>query len=326
MSNMKIGHMKNKNYLPPAVMAARSQRGAAPIVGIVIICALVLVAVVVAFLALANSKQSATLQQAPVEVKADDLLTTGKSNGELLIDQKIIKAGLDRDETQRKEAEKAMTDQANPVGEDVTTDTTVESARLSSLQTDYIDEVDRRLDLLDKTTKLTSGLEPSQKPNINKIINDEVTALTGLKAKAAAATSKESFIADRDALAAEYKNFIVAIVQTRLVVWANKQTALDEKVNVLGGKFQERINDASSSGNSTATAQTSLNSYQANKTQAKTQTAEALKAALAVKIGSYEANRAVMKTYFDKLSSSHGQVENALSTATTITQEIAAYK
>jgi len=111
-----------------------------------------------------------------------------------------------------------------------------------------------------------------------------------------------------------------------MLQWANDQKVLDEKVNVLGGKFQDRLNDASNQGNSTAQAQTALNSYQANKEDATQATVDGLKAVLAAKPDSYEANRAVLKTYYGKLAAAHNELDKALPTAKTIVLQIRSYK
>lgn len=301
-----------------------SQRGAAMIVGIVIVTMLVLGALVVGYLALTN-KPSTGLQAVPVEVSADDLLTEGITNGELVIDGRIIKAGLDRDEEQRSRAEAALNDEALNVGNAASSSTVVQEESLSSLQAQFIAEADRRLEVLDKAATQAQKLEPAQKPTVLKIIDDEETALTGLKAKAAAQTTMEALEADITALEAEYVNYGLAAAQTYLLLWANSQIVLDEKVNVFGGKLQERLNAASDAGTSIAQAQTLLNSYQTNKTRAKEATAEALKSTLAVKAGSYEANRAVLKTYYTKLANAHTEVKTALDTGQDVVKLIASF-
>ena len=149
----------------------RSQRGAALIIGIVIISLLVLGAVVFAYLTL-TQKPGPVLQQDPISIGADDKLSDGRSNNELVIDTKIVEAGIKRDEEQRKAAETVLADDTLPVGDGVTPATTVEAARLSQLQTEFIAETDRRLKLLDDHHPLANKLAVEQKPAILKQLGD----------------------------------------------------------------------------------------------------------------------------------------------------------
>jgi hypothetical protein len=301
------------------------QRGATMIVGIVLLVVIILLAIFFAYSAL-TAKSQPTLQVQAPKVTADDQLTSGKSNNELIIDTQIVQAGVNRDEDQRKAADSLLNDAAQAVGDGVTTSTNVEAERLSKMQTEYISEVDRRLGELQKASNKVDKLDPKQKPTVNKTIDDETTTLTGLKAKAAAETTKEAFLTDRDALDAEYVNYGLAIAQPSLLMWSNDQTKLDEKVNVLGGKFQERLDSASNNGNGTAAGQTLLNTYQSSKTLAKDGTPKAMQLILGVKPNSFQANRQVLKGYYSQLASVHNELDKATDTAKLLVKEIRTYK
>jgi hypothetical protein len=302
-----------------------SQRGAAMIVGVVIITVLLLAAIGFGYYTLTQNN-GPVLQVETPKVTADDLLSEGKSNNELVIDQMIIEAGLKRDEEQRTATRQTLEDETLPVGDGVTASTTVEAARLSQLQTEFIAETDRRIKNLTTALAISKNLTTDQKTQTQKVLNDEITALTGLKAKSAAETSKEAFLTDRDELDKEYTDYLMAVTQVRLLQWANSQTVLEEKINVLGGKFQERLNDASNSGEGIATAQTQLNGYQSDKTSAKASTAAALKAANELRPGTFNANKAVVKSYYDQLSGAHIGLDKAVSTSKAIILEIKTYK
>lgn len=295
------------------------------VVGVVIIVLLLLGAAGLAYVAL-TSKPGPVLQVETPKVTADDPLSKGKTNNELVIDRMIIEAGLKRDGEQAKAAGDALDDEPLPVGDGVTAATTVEATRLSQLQTEFIAETDRRLKNLNAAAGVANELTTEQKTQSQKVINDEITILTGLKAKSAAETSKEGFLADRDELDKEYTNYLMVMTQARLLRWANDQTVLAEKINVLGGKFQERLNDASNSGESIATAQTNLNSYQSDKTTAKDLTAKARKSTFEVKPSTFNANKAVLKGYYEQLNLAHTNLDRATTTAKTIIAEIKKYK
>lgn len=301
------------------------QRGAAAIVGIILIVILVLAAVVFAYFTI-TQKSGPTLRVETPQVTADDLLTEGKTNNELVIDRMIIEAGHKRDEEQSKAAKAVLGDEKLPVGDGVTASTTVEAARLSQLQTEFIAETDRRLQQLNEALSQADDLPVEQRTLSKKYVNDEITALTGLKAKSAAETSKEAFLTDRDELEKEYTNYLMAVVQVHLLLWANDQTVLGEKVNVLGGKFQERLNDASNSGNGIAAAQTLLNTYQSAKTTAKEATAKALKSVTEVKPGTFNANKAVLESYYNQLATAHAELGKSAEASKQIITHIKSYK
>jgi hypothetical protein len=297
----------------------------AMVVGVVIIVLLLLVAAGLAYVSLTN-KPGPVLQVETPKVTADDPLSKGKSNNELVIDRMILEAGLKRDDQQAKTASETLNDEPLPVGDGVTAATTVEAARLSQLQTEFIAETDRRLKNLNTAADIADELVTEQKTQSQKVINDEITILTGLKAKSAAETTKEAFLADRGELEKEYTNYLMVITQAQLLRWAGDQAILTEKVNILGGKFQERLNDASNSGESIAKAQTHLNSYQSDKTTAKDLTARALKSTLEVKPSTFNANKAVLKAYYEQLNLAHTNLDRAVTTTKAIILEIRKYE
>lgn len=295
------------------------------IVGIAVVVVLLLVASIFGYFAL-TQKSGPVLQAQLPEAKADDLLTAGRSNNELLIDSRIIDAGLERDNKQKETSEKTLADSRLPVGDGVTTSTTVEAERLSRLQTEYIAEADRRLVALEAAGKQVEDLQEGQKAALRKVIGDETTLLTGLKAKAAAETTIEAFLADRDLLDKQYVNYLLAISRPPMLLWANDQAVLLEKINVLGGKLQERLNEGSNSGNTTAAAQTMLNTYQTNKGTAKDSNQAAVKSLIAVKVDSYEANKAVLVNYNAQLVSANTQIKTSAQTGADIIKQIRAFK
>jgi hypothetical protein len=296
-------------------VSSKLQRGAAVLVGIICLAVLLLVGSIVAFLVLTQKEQPKITYQAP-PVSADDKLTAGKSDNELVLDGRIIKAGLDRDNDQRSAATNVLADQALAIG-DTTSDpaTSVEQSRLSSLQTTFISESDRRLKALSAAQQLLPKLSDDQRPSSNKQISDETTAITGLKAKAASETTLAGFADDKTSLDKEYGNYLLATAQVYLLVWANAQSTLEGKMNIFGGKFQERLNAINSQGVDTSTAQTYLNTLQAKKTTATDLTDGSLKLIAVVKPGDYTANRSVLITYQKRLSTAHDQLSTGLDAA-----------
>ncbi len=299
-----------------------NQRGSAALIGIICLVVLALVVIVGAFY-LASIKEQPTLTYTPPPVTADDKLSDGKSNNELLQDARIVNEGVKRDEVQRLATDAALSDQAQSIGDATDTSTTVEAKRLPTLQTAFISESDRRLKTLDDTLQLLPKLTTAQQPVVKKFITDESTAITGLKAKAASESTYEAFTADKAALDKEYGNYLLAVSQINLLVWANGQTALEEKVNVLGGKYQERLNTASGKGQDISAAQIIVNSLQADKITANGLTAAALKDSTAVKPGDYNANRSVLRTYYTKLNTAHERLSNVIKSAGSMTSLLA---
>jgi hypothetical protein len=268
---------------------------------------------------LATLKDAPTLTYTPPAVTADDALSQGKTNNELIQDARIINEGVKRDDTQRQAADAAIGDQPQAIGDSNDTSTTVEASRLSTLQTAFISEGDRRLKTLDATLQLFPKLNTQQQTAAKKLITDESTAITGLKAKAASESTFDAFTVDKASLDKEYGNYLLAISQVNLLVWANGQTKVEDKANVLGGKYQERLNTASDHGQDTSAAQVLVNSMQANKTTGSALTASILKDIPTIKPGDYNANRSVLRTYYTKMSNAHDNLSNVVKSASSLT-------
>jgi len=300
------------------------EAGDAMVLGIASLVLLVLVVIGVGFYFLTHKPEVGVVYTPPT-VSADDALSAGKTNNELAQDARIFNAGMKRDQEQLQGAGSVLSDQAQPIEESGAA-TNVQASRLSTLQTAFISEGDRRLKSLDDAAKLLPRLDTTQQTTIKKQLTDEITVITGLKSKAASETTIEAFMEDKTALDKEYGNYLLVLAQTYMFVWANGQTALETKVNVLGGKFQERVNDGSSSGDDVAQAQILINTFQAGKTTAIGLTADALKAVTAVKPGDYNANRSVLKTYYSKLSNAHDELNKSLTATTGLVNQISTFK
>lgn len=300
------------------------EAGDAMVIGIAALVVLVLVVLGFAMY-FTTHKPQVGVTYVPPSVTADDDLAPGKSNNELAQDMQIVAKGLERDDTQRQAADKALSDQAQTIGDDSDTAITVEASRLSTLQTQFISEGDRRLQALSDASKLTAKLPADQQDITSKLITDENTAITGLKAKAAAESTFDAFSADEKALDKEYGNYLLALGQVYLLTWANGQSALEDKVNIVGGKYQERINDADSQGKDTAQAQIFLNTFQAGKTTATGLTATVLKAVPPIKPGDYNANRSVLRTYYAQLSTAHDNLKKSQDASTGLAGEMSKF-
>ncbi len=311
--------LKHELSKPPTRSAlVRKQAGIASIVGIICLVVFALIVIGVAFY-LASIKETPTVTYTPPAVTADDDLTTGKSNNELIQDARIINEGVKRDDVQRQSADAVLSDQAQTIGDSNDTNTTVQTSRLSTLQTAFISEGDRRIKALNDALQLLPKLTIPQQTVAKKQITDEITSVTGLKAKAASETTFDSFSTDKTALDKEYSNYLLAIAQVNLQVWANGQSAVETKVNVLGGKYQERLNAATDHGQDVSAAQIVVNSFQANKATGTGLTAAALTAVTAVKPGDYNANRSVLRTYYTKLANAHDNLNNIIQSASSLT-------
>lgn len=295
------------------------QRGVA-IVGIILMALVVLGGI--GFIGWTLSqKEAPVIRYTPPAVSADDPLSEGRSSKELVQDVRILEAIVKRADGYRIAAADSLNDKPGAI-ETTETGSAVEQERLSELQTDFISECERRVKTLTQTQSLMSKLTESQRPTVEGLINKEITALSGMKARVANAADLNAFASDRQALNQEYNAYLLALVQTHLLVFADDQSVLGDKVNRVGGKFQERINEASASGRPTATAQTSLNSYQANKVTARDLTDKVVKIVPTIKPGEQSSNRAVLKTYYEQLTTAHNELTKALDSAKKLTAEV----
>lgn len=299
------------------------QRGDAVVVGIV--CMVVLVLFAIGFFLLLNSqKEKPILTVNQPKVSADDSLTSGRSNNELVQDALILTAGNKRDSDQLDAATKTLNDQAQAIDATSTdsTDTTVEQDRLSQLQTAFGSESDRRISNLKDALGMIGQLTKDQQNILEPLLNAEVGTISALKTRAASETATDAFNVDKDNLDKEYVGYLLLISQVKMLAWADDQSILNTKYNTLGGKFQERLNDASGQGASIADSQTVLNNYQAHKTNATAATTKVLKELPTIKAADYNANRAVLKTYLSQLSSAHTELTGALDNAKSLTTAI----
>ncbi len=306
----KNNRMQHKIRISSLSSSSERQRGHVAVIGIVLMVAVVIGVIGFAAWSL-SQKDEVVIQYSPPQVTADDQLSEGKSSKELVQDVKILEAGLKRADGYKMAADVALTDRQLSIGTN-TTATTVEQERLSQLQTDFIAECDRRLGILTKSQTLLEKLTDAQRPVVEQLINKEVTDLNGVKARVAATASQDAFDADRQVLNQEYLAYLLAISQLNLLVWANDQVISEDKFNVVGGKFQERINAASNNGSSTAASQTALNSFQASKVTAGDLTTKVIRVVPTIRAGEQNANRSVLKTYFEQLSTAHNEMNKAL--------------
>lgn len=302
--------------------ANHRQTGRARVIGIIAMTLLVIVVISVGLYFVSHQEKPGLVYQPPA-VTADDKLSEGKSNNELLQDARVINEAIKRGGTQRSVVGVVLDDQPQTIGDSASDpSTTVETNRLSALQTAFISESDRRLKALNDTVQLLPKLTTEQQTSIKKLVTDETTVITGLKAKAASEATPEAFSQDKTNLDKQYGNYLLAIAQVNLLVWANDQAAIETKVNILGGKYQERLNEAGGDGKDTASAQILVNSLQANKTTSTGLTASVLKDVPVIKAGEYNANRSVLKTYYAKLSIAHDQLGSVIKSASGLTVEM----
>ncbi len=297
----------------------KPESGQVALVGIVLMVVLVVGAI--GFTAWTLTRDDApVITYTPPPVKPDDQLSAGKSSKELVQDVKILEAMAERATEYKKTALVGLNDRQLSIGTSSTT-TAVEQERLSALQTDFIAECTRRIKTLGQLQSALPKLTNSQRPIVEQLVNKEITDLNGMKARVATADSQDAFDAARQMLNQEYANYLLALSQSNLLVWANDQTNAEAKYNTLGGKFQERINEASSNGKSTAEAQTALNGFQAGKATATNLTGQVVKVVPVIRAGEYGANRSVLKTYYDQLTTAHNELAKALANAKTLAIE-----
>lgn len=297
-----------------------NQYGHVALAGIVLMVLLV-VGVIGFTVWTATQKSQPVIRYTPPAVTADDPLSEGKSTKEIVQDVKILEAGIKRADGYQAAAEKVLNDAPQSSGLDPTA-TTVEQERLSQLQTAFIAECSRRIDNLTKSQPLLEKITSGQRPVVEQLINQEITALNGMKARVTGATDANAFAGQQQQLNQEYNAYLLALAQLNLLVWADDQAVLNDKFNVVGGKFQERVNEASNNGKSTALSQTLLNSYQANKVTAKDLTAKVIKVVPTIKPGEHNSNRAVLKTYYDQLNTAHTELTKALDSAKKLAVEV----
>lgn len=301
------------------ILYEKKQRGHVALIGIGLMAAVVVTGV--GFAVWTSTQQSApSIVYTPPAVTAEDSLSVGKSSKELVQDVKILEAGLKRAEDYRLTVEQTLADKVLPIGGN-TNATTVAQDRLSELQTDFIAECDRRIKNLSAAQPLLSSLTDGQRPVVEQLVNKEITDLNGIKARVAGTATQDAFDSARQILNQDYNSYLLAVLQLNLLIWANDQAVSEDKFNKVGGKFQERVDEAGASGKSTATSQTALNSLQASKVTAIDLTNKVVKVVPTILPGEQNSNRSVLKTYYDQLSTAHNELSKALGNAKILVTE-----
>jgi hypothetical protein len=298
----------------------KRQRGVVALVGVFLLIFLGIG--VIGFVSWTLShKPQPVLQYTPPKVTADDPLSAGKSTKEIFQDVKILDASVKRGDDLKAATEKVLAD--TPISSDVDpTTNNVGQDRLSELQTKFIDECNRRIASLTGAQPLLKKLTAGQRPGVEQLLNKAITDLNSMRARVVKSTDTDAFASDQQVLNQEYNSYLLVLAQANLLAWADDQSATTDKFNIVGGKFQERSDAASNDGKSVATAQTQLNSYQANKVTAKPLTANVIKIVPTIRPGEHNSNRSVLKTYYDQLSTAHNELTKANASAKLLALEV----
>lgn len=316
------GFKLDSRYAHQIQTQVQKERGVAA-AGLILIAVFVLLIGAAIGLAVwtASSKTEQIIQYTPEAAEPDDPLTAGKSTKEIYRDVAILEASMKRQSEYQVAADKVLQDRPQAGSTDPTA-STVEQARLSQLQTLFISEAGRRIDNLTGAQKLLPKVTDSQRPVIEQLINKEITDLNANKARIAATANATALASEQQVMNQEYNAYLLALAQLNLLIWADDQSLVNDKVNIIGGKFQERIDEAGSSGKPTATSQTLINGYQANKVTAKDLTAKVIRVLPTIKPGEHNSNRSVLKTYYDQLNTAHNEHIKALASAKKLAAEV----
>lgn len=303
--------------------ARTAMRGHVAIAGIIL-----MVLLVVGFIGFmvwtASVKEQPIVRYTPPEASADDPIAAGKSTKEIYQDVSVLQAAYERGSQHQKTVAKVLEDKPLTIGNDQTT-AVVEEDRLSKLQTDFTAECERRIKQLNAALPLLNKLTEAQRPVTEGLINKQLTDLTAMKARVAAATTTDGFAAERQQLNEQYNAYLLTVLQANLLMWGDDQAVMETKVNVVGGKFQERINEASGEGKATATAQSALNGYQSSKTAAIDLTGKVIRIVPTIRPGEHNSNRSVLKTYYDQLTTAHIELNKTVENGKKLAAEVQAF-
>lgn len=204
-----------------------------------------------------------------------------------------------------------------------------QAAHLTNLKTRGATEIDRRLASLNTalaalqtSTKITS----TDKTALASQIQDEVTALTSLKAKLAANTVLAEARADVASIATDYRVYALMLPKTRLVAAADRQTMAVTQLTDLSNKLETRLTAAKSNGKNVAALQTSLIQLKTQLATATTGSSGVVAKVLALQPSDVNANRTVLAGYRQALVTAQAELKAARTTAKTIVDGLAALR
>ncbi|HKA69936.1 MAG TPA: hypothetical protein VKG85_12555 [Actinomycetes bacterium] len=150
-------------------------------------------------------------------------------------------------------------------GPTVADDTSTDDA-LATLKVRVTHRIDLRLATLarlDRRVDRAEHLAGDHRDTLSSLIDDEVAALTELRAQVAEASTRDELRADVESMVTDHRIFILVLPKIRLTLVADRELAVVARLGQVHDKLAERIDRAEAAGRDTGRAAELLDAMQA---------------------------------------------------------------
>lgn len=185
-----------------------------------------------------------------------------------------------------------------PISAAAATATTAQ--RVDNLKNRGSAEIDRRLKSLNEaavTISASQKLTDTDKTAIANQVKDEISGLTELKAKLAAATTLTTARASVASIVNDYRVYALMLPKVRLVAAADRVDVAMSRLSELAAKLAERITEAEVSGEDVTSLKTSLANVTTRLSDAKAENTGLAAKLLAIQPSDYNADHATLTKY-----------------------------
>ncbi len=140
-------------------------------------------------------------------------------------------------------------------------------------------EIDRRIEALNKQTGRIDAMKrvaTSTKTTLSSTAQNQISALTNLRAKIAEGGSTTTLKVDIQSIGKFYRIFALVMPQSAIAAAVDRINTLADLMAAMSTKLSVRINDSSASDADKAAAQSALSDFNASVASAKTKAQSAL--------------------------------------------------
>lgn len=202
---------------------------------------------------------------------------------------------------------------------------TTEKQQLAQVQTRASSETSRRLNALNAVLPLITKLgnvSTSQQKVYTTAVNQQIKNLQSSNTEINGDATLAAATTDARKLDTEYATFMVLVPKVHLVITADDQQLLEAKFTTESNKMQDRLNTANNQGKDISAAQITLNDMLAHVQTAQGLSDTVAKAVPPIELGQYDANHAVLVSYYNQLKTAQDNLNAALNDAKTLLGEM----
>lgn len=194
----------------------------------------------------------------------------------------------------------------------------INETALDNLRNRSLKEIERRISALNElVTKLSSlkRVTSAQKSTLSSLIQNEITNLNSLISRIETDADILTLKTDTKSIVTSHRIFALFMPQIRLLAAADALNNSAMKMSEFATKIETRINEASSSGQSTTELETLLSQMKTNISEAQTQADAVVAAVTPLTPDGYPANRTTLLAAKQNLQAGHQSLKKAAQSA-----------